>query len=372
MKISAKISGQFAEGKRMLPIISTKGTPGEVGFQFGSLGRELIRKNVQLYFRLFKHYGQLDRNQAIALAKRFIPVIQAFEPALLEEIKGIAEGAKLEFEEILALNARTELMYPDKLATGGECTALAALPEATASGETLLGQNWDWNPHLRETTVLLEIERTGQPNVVTLTEAGIVGKIGLNSAGLGTCLNILKSAVGQVGVPIHVLMRAILNCEIFGDAIRKITSMVRGSSNNCLIAHRDGMAMDFEMAPEAMDFLYPEKGVLVHTNHFTSDRLKPLDANLSQFPDTLLRFGRAKEKLLARTGKISIEDFKEILRDHFNFPDSICRHPDERDPEPERVQTVASIIMNLTRKELHISAGPPCTNEYQTLKFKSL
>jgi hypothetical protein len=80
---------------------------------------------------------------------------------------GIAEGAELELEEILGLNSRTELIYPDKLTTGGECTAVASLPEATASGETLLGQNWDWNPQLRETTVLLEIERTGQPNVVT-------------------------------------------------------------------------------------------------------------------------------------------------------------------------------------------------------------
>lgn len=355
----------------MLPVVSLKGTPREVGLQHGSLCQEMIRKNVQLYFRVFQHYAQLDRNQAIMLAKRFIPVIQAFDPAIFEEIKGIAEGARMELEEILALNVRTELMYPDKLATG-ECTALAAMPEATTFGETLLGQNWDWKPHLKETTVLLEIEQQGRPKVVTLTEAGIVGKIGLNSAGLGACLNILKSPVGQVGVPIHVLMRGVLNCERFGDAISRITSMDRGSTNNCMIAHRDGMAMDFEMAPQALDFLYPEKGILVHTNHIISDRLKALDASLSQFPDSLLRFGKARQKLLDRAVKVSIEDFQEIFRDHFNYPDAICRHPDERDPEIERAQTVASLIMNLTRREVYISPGPPCENEYQTLKFERI
>lgn len=353
----------------MLPVISVKGKPGDVGFQYGAQCREMIHKNIRLYFRVFQHYAGLDHGQAVALARKFIPVIQAFDPHIFEEIRGIAEGAKVELEEILALNARTELMYPDRLATG-ECTALTALPEATAAGQMLLGQNWDWKPHLMETTVLLEAQQEGKPNVVTLTEAGIVGKIGLNSAGLGACLNILKAPVGQVGVPIHVLMRGILNCERFGDAISKIAAMDRGSANNCLIAHRDGAAMDFEMAPQVLDFFYPEEGILVHTNHFTSDRLKPLDASLTEFPDSLLRYGRAKQKLTARSGRISIEDFKEIFRDHLNHPDSICRHPDPRDPELEQAQTVASIIMNLTTKEVHICHGPPCENEYQTMKFQ--
>jgi len=356
----------------MLPVISVKGRPGEVGFQYGRECREMIQKNVHLYFRLFKHYAQLDRSQAISLAKRFIPVIQAFDPAILEEMKGAADGAGLEFEEILALNTRTELMYPESLATGGECTSVAVLSEASARGEVLIGQNWDWKPHLTESTVLLEIEQEGRPNVVTLTEAGIVGKIGLNSQGLGACLNILKSPLGLVGVPIHVLMRGILNCERLGDAVKKIVGQDRGSSNNCLIAHRDGAAMDFETAPREWDCIYPEKGVIVHTNHFTSERLKPMDTNVGLYPDTLVRFGRARQRLMEESGRITVDDLKEIFRDHLNHPNSICRHPDERDPELEHCQTVASIIMNLTERVVHIASGPPCQNEYQTMKFKAL
>ena len=77
----------------------------------------MIQKNVHLYFQLFKHYAALDRSQAISLARRFVPVVRDFDPAILEEIRGIAEGAGLEFEEVLALNCRTELMYPAKSAT---------------------------------------------------------------------------------------------------------------------------------------------------------------------------------------------------------------------------------------------------------------
>ena len=356
----------------MLPVVSVKGKPGEVGYQYGTQCREMIQKNVHLYFRLFQHYAQMDRTQAISLARRYIPVVQAFDPAILEEIRGIAEGARSEFEEILALNARTELMFPESLATGGECTSMVALSEATAGGEVLLGQNWDWKPQLIDSSVLLEIEQEGRPNVVTLTEAGMVGKIGLNSVGIGACLNFLKSPLGAVGVPMHVMMRGILNSEQLGDAIRKIVGQDRGSSSNCLIAHRDGAALDFENAPQQWDFIHPEKGVIVHTNHFHSERLRPIDTNVSLFPDTLVRFGRARQKMMDRAGKITVEDFKEIFRDHVNYPSSICRHPDERDPEVEHFQTVASIIMNLTRKEVHIAAGPPCQNEYETMKFKAL
>ncbi len=356
----------------MFPIISLKGTPEEIGFRHGALCREAIEKNIDLYFRVFKHYAELDRNQAISLANKFIPVIQAFDPDLLKEIRGIAEGAGVEMGEILALNARTELMFPDRLATGGECTAIAALPEATASGEMLLGQNWDWKPHLLETTVFLEIEQEGKPNVVTFTEAGLVGKIGLNSSGVGACLNILKAPVGQVGVPIHILMRGVLNSERLGDAIGRIASQDRGAANNCLMAHRDGAAIDFEIAPKDLDYLYPEGGVLVHTNHFISERLKPLDGSLALFPDSLLRLGRARQKLAARPGQITVETLQEIFRDHLNHPDSICRHPDRRDPDLEHAQTVASVIMNLTKKEMLITQGPPCENEYETLKFSVL
>ncbi len=357
--------------KKMVPVISLKGNSKEIGFQHGTQCREMIQKNIRLYLGLFRHYAKMERDSVLKTARRFVPVIQSFDPAILEEIRGIAEGARAEFEEILALNARTELMYPGNRAEG-ECTAVAVLPEAAASGEMLLAQNWDWKPQLMESVVLLDIRQEGKPNVVTLTEAGVVGKIGLNSAGLATCLNVLKSTVGMIGIPIHVLLRGILNCERFGDAIARIAAADRGSANNCVLAHRDGMAMDFELGPQALDFFYPENGLLVHTNHFISERLKPIEAALTEFPDSLLRLGRAKQKLLPRAGQISVEDLKGVFRDHFNHPDAICRHPDERDPEAERVQTIVSIIMNLHTKEVHISHGPPCSHEYKTLTFASL
>ena len=56
----------------------------------------------------------------------------------------------------------------------------------------LLAQNWDWHPDLRASTVVWIVEHDDRW-FATLTEAGILAKIGLNSAGLGVCLNILRT-----------------------------------------------------------------------------------------------------------------------------------------------------------------------------------
>jgi hypothetical protein len=48
----------------MLPIIAIKGSAGELGFQYGARCQEMIQKNIQLYFRVFQHYAQLDNSIA--------------------------------------------------------------------------------------------------------------------------------------------------------------------------------------------------------------------------------------------------------------------------------------------------------------------
>jgi isopenicillin-N N-acyltransferase-like protein len=95
------------------------------------------------------------------------------------------------------------------------------LPSATADGSTLLGQNWDWLIHTRETLVVLEICRRERPSLVTVVEAGLLAKMGMNSAGLGVATNFLltKADDGRAGVPYHSTLRAILDCETITDAL---------------------------------------------------------------------------------------------------------------------------------------------------------
>src|SRR6266700_2322725 len=128
------------------------------------------------------------------------------------------------------------------------CSALAYAPPLGQSGSTLLGQNWDWLLHAAQTLVVLEARPDDGPDFVTVVEAGLLAKAGMNAAGLGLVTNALVT-----------------------EAVKVLSAGPRSSSANYLIAHASGAALDIEAAPGDFTRLYPlfpEDGVLAHTNHF--------------------------------------------------------------------------------------------------------
>ena len=181
-------------------------------------------------------------------AARFEAPIAEFRPDYLAEMRGIADGAGLDLVDVLAINVRTEVMFAAKArqATGHpgsgphECSSFAVAPPPGTSGPTLVGQNWDWLPHSAETVVVLEAQRDDGPDFVTVVEAGLLAKTGMNSSGLGLVTNALVTAddAGLPGLPYHLLLRAILDCENVSDAIAALQAGVRSSSANYLIAHQ--------------------------------------------------------------------------------------------------------------------------------------
>jgi isopenicillin-N N-acyltransferase-like protein len=227
-----------------------------------------------------------------------------------------------------------------------------------------VAQNWDWSNALRGGTVLLRVEQPDRPTVLTLTEAGMVGKIGLNSAGVGVCTNFLRYDHRRVGVPFHVLLRAALEADRLGLAVAAIYRGSRADSGNYLLAHAAGEGVNLEATPSDVGFLHPENGTLVHTNHFLTPRLQTGDAAIADSDNTLARYGRAVRLLNGNAGRVTLEVLQDLFRDHFNYPHAICRHPDPALPEIEQGATLASIIMDLTASEMYVSVGEPCQAEY--------
>jgi hypothetical protein len=100
----------------------------------------------------------------------------------------------------------------------------------------------------------------------------MVGRDGFNEHGIVVCGNLLVSNEdkGKVGVPIPILRRRILHSRHYYEAIDSLVRSPRGASGNYLIAHRDGVAIDFETTPNNVYMVYPERGLLTHANHFQS------------------------------------------------------------------------------------------------------
>ncbi len=349
------------------PLIEVKGDAFECGRQHGEQTVDLIQFNLEGYWRLFEHRTGLGRAAALEQARQYLGPIEGYAPHLLEEMRGISEGAGVSLDEILALNCRTEILSMGTIALCSECTAVFVAPEASAGGHALVAQNWDWSNVLRGGTVLLRIEQPGQPTVLTLTEAGMVGKIGFNSAGVGVMTNFLRHDHRRVGVPFHVILRDALDAPRLGLAVAAVYRDARADSGNYLLAHAGGEAIDLEATPSDVGFLYPDDGLLVHTNHFITPRLRAGDVGIVESEHTLLRYGRAVHMLRAQVGRITVETLKNVFRDHFNRPYSICRHPDPGLAEIERGATLASMIVDLTTGQMHLTVGEPCQGDYYIL-----
>ncbi|MEE8420965.1 MAG: C45 family peptidase [Dehalococcoidales bacterium] len=358
-----------------LPVISVKGKPFECGEQYGSQAESLIRRNAGLYFDMWKKLWGAGHSDIVQRCHPLIDVIGDYDADLLDELGGIARGAGLDLEEIIALNARYEINSSlgilCKQGSDG-CTSVAALPPVTVNGHTLLGQNWDWLVQFQESTVLLMAEQTGKPNVVTQPEAGVLAHRGMNSAGIGVCFNGIASNQDnfESGTPpFLVVARAILNSANFSGALEAVLGMKATMSGNFLIAHGDGEAVDLEVSPADTGILYAEGDILTHSNHFISfaDRADFTDLLKTIYPDTLLRHRRARQILEPGKSRIDVGSFQKVFGDHFSYPKSICRHTEASDTGLKGWATLSSMIMDLTEGTVYIAEGPPCRNSYYRL-----
>jgi len=296
----------------------------------------------------------------------------------MEEICGIAEGSGFLTEEILALNVRSEIVMQGNqvnMTLDGGCTSCAIMPYKTQSGETWLAQNWDWKEAAHGTLILLEIKQQNKPQIIMITEAGIVGKIGFNSAGIGVGLNALGSDKGWKGetLPLHIALRGALNSYKLSDAIGRAGCLPLACCANFLMGASEGQVVSVELGPGEIDVIYPEhdKGYITHANHFYGPRTTHIrDTGRIGLPDSYLRLGRIND-LLAECGnrKINLDDIKRILKDHMGYPDSICRHNDCLDQEGMRLQTNFSVIMNLSQKEMLYACGSPCSHKFFSYKM---
>ena len=366
----------------MYPSVRVSGGPRERGLQYGAQARERMRASCAAYKEIFAHYAGWDWTTVTVYAKRFIHAIEAFRPRYLEELHGMAEGSGLDFTDILALNVRTEIMYAAlarKASTSSrmpppECTAFAAL--TCAPGDSVVvGQNWDWRPHGFDTVVVLQAQPSQGPAYVTVVEAGLLAKSGMNAEGIGLVTNsiITDLDAGEPGVPYHVVLRALLDASTVRDALAIINGAARASSANYLIASADGVALDVEAVAGSFDrvrVILPEGDLLVHTNHLLETQGGVQDLASWAMPDSFVRLQRVSTIL--KGGVLSLDTVREMMRDHAGWPWSICAHADGRLHRLDQVATIASVLMDLRARRMWLADGQPCTARYREIDFRRL
>jgi isopenicillin-N N-acyltransferase-like protein len=368
------------------PLIDLSGSPHERGVQHGRAAADRIRKGVAHYTAQIGRSG-LDELDIVALVRDYLPVIEGFDPLYIEEMRGIAQGAEVPFEQIVLLNARTEILKlaerPDLRARLAErlpdgCTGVVVMPGATASARLIHAQNWDWKAECAETVVVLRIRRTDGPDILTFTEAGGLARSGLNEAGIGLTANYLQSDrdYRKVGVPLALIRRKVLEQEHPALAMRAVYATAKSAANNMIVsastAAGQGVAVDFECAPDETFQVHPVDGLLTHANHFVSPvaLTKLRDTGVASTPCSLYRDIRVRDLMLPHLGVATTDHVKAALFDDFGSPYAVCRPPLFNDTNSLSA-TVAMIVMEPSVGVMDVAMLPALNRTFTRFSLAS-
>ena len=267
---------------------------------------------------------------------------------------GVAEGAGVPTSPILALNVRTEIAF-GMFADG--CTALAwRSPSAS-----FLAQNWDWQQEQKENLIRLRFRHGTRLNIDMITEAGIIGKIGINSEGVGVCLNANRAKGVHFGkLPCHLALRRCLESKSRTEAVTALQHAGVASSCHILVAGPDGSTGLECSSADIIPIPMSSDGLVVHTNHFVKAH-PGVEENI-EFEDSEPRLERISE--LAKTAKADAQWIRKILEDEDGYPNSINRQR----KKGSTIATLFSIVMDLNARSAEIRMGRP-TAATETLTF---
>ena len=350
------------------PLIDLSGPPRERGRQYGEAAADRIRRSADIYLTAFASQ-RLGTERVRALVETLLPIMERFEPTYLDEMRGIAEGARCPLEHVVVVNARTELLAQARLAAEQDgCTGVVVLSEASADGAVLHGQNWDWRAECAETGVVLRIRPQNGPALLTFTEAGGLARCGLNEAGIGLTANFLGSDRDgkRPGVPLVLLRRRVLESAHFALAIQAVYATPKWVSNNVMLSHAGGVALDVESAPDDSLLIQPDGGLLVHANHFEHPAAlaKLRDTGLATTPDSAYRAQRVRALLAPKRGRIGIDDMKAALFDDFGTPYSVCRPPRPAATGENLSASVMMVVMRPAEGWMEICPLPALQREF--------
>ncbi|MFW0773785.1 C45 family autoproteolytic acyltransferase/hydrolase [Paenarthrobacter nitroguajacolicus] len=351
---------------------STAHHPHERGLDIGRTWDAQTRSTAKLYSDFFATLG-IATGKVREIAEQSHEALYEWSPELAEEAEGWAEGAGLETWQLSVVNARTEILAAAPRKVGShECSTAVYAPVGAEAPQTM--QTWDWHHDLATDGLLLELAPSPGRTTKTFTEFGALGKIGVNSEGLGLHFNILSHARDNdsAGVPVHAVARRILDEASSIDQAISIASSARVSASTVytvFTAPSAGTpaadsnstprrAASIEVSPAGTAVVDAgSDGWLLHTNHFLDPYLAVEDAidDDALSPERLAHLRRVRTELVG----LGAADRARHFCSSEGASAVVCFHPDDSMPRHEQWQTLLTISIDAVDCSLAYAAANP-------------
>jgi len=328
------------------PLLEVAGSAYELGYQHGAQAAPLIER----YLRLTERLTGKARDLLCRNAMTLLPYMAALSPAFVEEIRGLAAGADISFEEAVLCQARAEAGR----APEGGCTAFAITGSATVDGQTLAGQNQDLETEYADVAILLRVKpNDGRPRALMFTFAGQLGYTGMNEQGVAHFANALYDCPWRPGLPHYPLKRLMLEQPTVAACIDLLHRHRTCSAANVVLCDGQGQIADVEVRPEGIArFADTHPDRLIHANHYLTAQFAPHETH--SLPDSCPRLDRMRVLIQAHWGRLDVAALKTILADHEGEPAAICRHG------AVNMHSISGYIAEPAARLFHVRRGHGC------------
>lgn len=295
----------------------------------------------------------------------FLPAIKKWTPDLLEEVRGISDGAGVAFDTILVFQMADEIWARNGDVVGDHCSSIGV--NKHSGSPSFVGQTMDipWLYQGYQTLLRIKHENSTLESYV-LTAAGLIGLNGLNNSPVAiNCNTLLQLKSSRDGLPVAFVVRAVLEKKTLEEATAFLRSVGHASGQNYIVGDKE-KAISLECSANKIVPFAPlaNAGVTYHTNHpLANDDYTPAYAASLKRPfygTSGHRLASLESRLKTPSRPIDLELIKTALS--------------SRDSEAAPVSndlTFACTVMVLSAKpELHVTVGRPDQNPFQVFTFQ--
>ena len=300
----------------------------------------------------------VDRDVALRYVAGVEAIVKEWAPELLDEVRGIADGA--------GIDQRAALWLQWGMAAPEACTAFAVGPEFTGDGTVYAGQTKDTGPGANERSIVLKVRPDGRPGILSFSYAGHLAQIGISSTGVSLWgMSLYIDRPGGGGGPL--LKRMLLECDSVAVMRELAGALSHDSSGAFGFSDAAGNVGVLEQLPGRQIWLDGGRDSIGHANMIVSPEPadRALDCHPTRCPSAGARHRRVNEALAERRGGFDVAAGFAILSDQRDHPMSICRETTEVDG----ILTNAAIVAEPLAGRLHVTYGPPTQAKPQTVSL---
>jgi isopenicillin-N N-acyltransferase like protein len=372
-----------------IPVVAVRGSPYELGKEHGTKCRERVAKNSSDTWQGLLRILECERSDIVEDLKIYSDKIRECHASFEKEMEGVADGAKVSYDDIVLLNSMINILIERGGRKGLEsllCSSFSSWDAGTEKGNLIMGHNDDGIRFTDQFLVLLDAKPSEGFRFAVPIIPGYLGYHTIaNESGFCAVGNGLENGPQpsqlRKGVPMWTIFRYlgqfVDNVDDGVDFLKKVDNGVSGSF---LLGDRKGNSAMIHLAPNSIEVVRPKSSdkYLAMTNHALVDRIKK-DLVLRKNPSsTHYRYQSLNRAIKHSLGNIDACAAMGIMSTHYDASAGKDNHPSGNTPcrhyeyESKFAGTCRSAVIEMGKEQMkmYVALGNPCTASWVELDMK--